>query len=100
MWTPSPLPAISANCRFGNRSSTNVNFWTLASWPNIRASSAPPQGTNHSSMDTRESAPDSLARISAQLVRGKGSADFVAECAAAPPGHGGVVGQVGLAEHG
>ena len=33
-----------------------------------------------------------LTRISAQLVRGKGSVDFVAEGAVAPPGDGGVVG--------
>jgi len=42
----------------------------------------------------------SLARISAQLVHRKGSADFVAECAVVPPGHGGVVGEIGLAEDG
>jgi hypothetical protein len=43
---------------------------------------------------------DLLARISAQLVHRKGSADFVAECAVVPPGHGGVVGEAGLAEDG
>jgi cytochrome P450 len=32
----------------------------------------------------------SLTRISAQLVRGKGSGEFVVECAVAPPGDGGV----------
>jgi hypothetical protein len=38
-----------------------------------------------------------LARISAQLVRGKGLGEFVVEGAVAPPGDGGV-GEVGLAE--
>ena len=41
-----------------------------------------------------------LTRISAQLVRGKGSADFVAQGAVSPPGHGGVVGECGCAECG
>jgi hypothetical protein len=41
-----------------------------------------------------------LTRISAQLVHRKGSADFVAECAVVPPGHGGFVGEIGLAEDG
>jgi len=38
-----------------------------------------------------------LARISTQLVRGKGSGGFVVEGASAPPGDGGVVGETGLA---
>ncbi len=37
-----------------------------------------------------------LARISTQLVRGKGLGEFVVEGAVAPPGDGGV-GEVGLA---
>ena len=36
---------------------------------------------------------DGLARISTQLVRGKGSADFVAQGAVVPPGDGGVGGE-------
>ena len=35
-----------------------------------------------------------------ELVRGNGSAEFVVEGAVAPPGHLGVGGEVGLAEHG
>jgi hypothetical protein len=46
------------------------------------------------------SAKRALARISTQLVRGNGSAEFVVEGAVAPPGHLGVGGEVGLAEHG
>src|SRR5450759_5966198 len=41
-----------------------------------------------------------LTRISTQLVRGKGSADFVAQGAVVPPGDGGVGGEAGLAEDG
>src|SRR5664280_2175775 len=41
-----------------------------------------------------------LARISTQPVRGKGSADFVAQGAVVPPGDGGVGGEAGLAEDG
>src|SRR5664280_2099765 len=44
--------------------------------------------------------PQLLARISTQLVRGKGSADFVAQGAVVPPGDGGVGGEAGLAEDG